>query len=95
MTLWNQLKLVYCLIRDAASLVLRSILGPKAPTTSEHCEMTPLRDNMQVCSDKDSDSSSSSDFVFSAITAGMNGHDSISFRRELKKNRAKYGMFPS
>ena len=93
MTLWNQLKLVYCLIRDAASLVLRSILGPKAPTTSEHCEMTPLRDNMQVCEESCS-SSSSSDFVFSAITAGMNGHDSISFRRELKKNRAKYGMFP-
>ena len=92
MTLWNQLKLVYCLIRDAASLVLRSILGPKAPTTSAHCEMPPLHD-MQVC--EDSDSSSSSDFVFSAITAGMNGHDSISFRRELKKNRAKYGMFPS
>ena len=94
MTLWNQLKLVYCLIRDAASLVLRSILGPTPPTTSEHCEMTPLRDNMQVC-EEESDSSSSSDLVFSAITAGLNGHDSISFRRELKKNRAKYGMFPS
>ena len=91
MTLWNQLKLVYCLIRDAASLVLRSILGPKAPTTSEHCEMTPLRD-MQVC-DEESDSSSSSDFMFSAITAGLNGHDSISFRRALKKNHAKYGLY--
>jgi len=55
--------------------------------------MTPLRDDMQVC-EEESDSSSSSDFVFSAITAGLNGHDSISFRRELKKNRQKYGMFP-
>jgi hypothetical protein len=45
--------------------------------------------DMQVCSSSDGESDSSSDFMFSAITA----LDSIGFRRELKKNRQKYGMF--
>jgi len=52
--------------------------------------MTTVEADMLICDDE---SSSSSDFMFSAITAGLNGHDSISFRRALKKNHAKYGLY--